>query len=312
MGRQDIFDLYDSCTLCPRECGVNRNRGEQGYCRAGGQSVAIGAICAHHGEEPVISGKGGICNVFFMHCNLQCSYCQNIQISHNETPLAGYTAGINEISLKIKAQIDTGCHAVGFVSPTHYVPHMMAIIETIHQWGYHVPVVYNTNAYDKPEVLQLLEGYADIFLPDFKYGIAETGRLLSQADHYPEVALNAIKEMYRQKGSTLLTNGRGEAESGLIIRHLVIPGQIPNSLKVLETIATEISVKVNISLMSQYNPAYCRSGEPAMQRTLTPEEYQEVTEAFHKLGFYRGWIQELNSYGFYNPDFDSDTPFGEA
>jgi len=312
MGNRDIFRLYESCALCPRECGVNRNQGELGYCRASGQSVAVGTICAHHGEEPVISGSGGICNVFFMHCNLQCSFCQNVQISHNQSPLINHTDSILNVSRRITHLLDQGCRAIGFVSPTHYLPHMIAIIETIRESGYRVPVVYNTNAYDKPEVLRILEGYVDIYLPDFKYGIAETGCLLSEADDYPDVALKAIKEMYRQKGSTLIIDEYGQAVSGLIIRHLVLPGNVTNSIKVLEMIAGELSVKVNISLMSQYNPLYYKLNDPAMQRVLTPEEYDKVKDAFSNLGFYRGWIQELNSFGFYNPDFSSDTPFREV
>ena len=199
---------------------------------------------------------------------------------------------------------------VGFVSPSHSIPQMLAIIRGIHQAGKYPKIVYNTNCYDKVETLKMLEGIVDLYLPDYKYIDGTLALEYSQAANYPEVASTALKEMYRQKGSGLFINDEGIAESGMIIRHLVLPGSVNQSKKILQFIAEEISVNIHISLMSQYFPTEKVSKHPKLKRIVTVEEYNNVVETFYELGFYRGWVQDMESQSVFRPDFVNDDPFG--
>ncbi len=302
------YPEFNTCKICPRSCGVNRNQGKKGSCGLDAR-LAIASIVVHRGEEPPISGPHGIVNVFFMHCNLQCSYCQNKQISSVHSSTSGHEYTVIEACNQICNLLDAGCGAVGFVSPSQYIPYIKAMVIEIRQRGYKVPFVYNTHGYDLVEQIRDLEGYIDVWLPDFKYAYAELGQTLSRVKNYPQVALAALKEMYRQKGNTLVINENGYVESGIIIRHLVLPGYLSNSIKVLDTIAWELSPGMHLSLMSQYNPQYYKGGDPSLRRTLTIDEYTEVVDKFFELGFYKGWIQALDSYAFYNPDFEQIHPF---
>jgi putative pyruvate formate lyase activating enzyme len=305
---QSELGLLANCTLCPRNCGADRFTDKPGYCRSGA-GFDISSVCIHKGEEPVISGEKGICNVFFPHCNLQCIYCQNHEISRN-------TGTSYQQEFSFEALIGRICHTlgqteniVGFVSPSHYVPQMMAIIRGIRNTGKNPVFVYNTNGYDRVETLQMLEGLIDIYLPDFKYMDTALALEYSRATNYPEIAAAALKEMYRQKGSTLIVNDNGIAESGIIVRHLVLPGSIQQSIETLKFIAGEISPKLHISLMSQYYPTNHVSCHPVLKRTITSAEYEEVINAFHESGFYRGWIQDLGSNAIFQPNFSEDQPF---
>jgi len=206
--------------------------------------------------------------------------------------------------------LDSGCKAVGFVSPTHFIPQVKAIIEELRMQGCDPIFVYNTNGYDKVEEIRLLENYINIYLPDYKYSDNNLARKLSKVPDYKQTALQAIKEMYRQKGSTLIINEDGYAENGLIIRHLVLPGHIENSLGVLRDIA-DISTSIAISLMAQYFPTPAMKNHATLNRTLTADEYNIVKNELEYLGFYKGWAQELESNESYRPDFESDKPFME-
>jgi putative pyruvate formate lyase activating enzyme len=304
---EDLAALSD-CRLCPRNCGVNRVMGELGYCKSDA-GFHISSICIHKGEEPVISGKKGICNIFFSRCNLQCLFCQNHEISQNKGPIIERKMTFEEIIDRIKATLSQTENIVGFVSPSHFVPQVRAIIYRLRNDGVNPVFVYNTNGYDKVETLKSLEGYIDVYLPDFKYMDPDLSLAFSQARNYPEVAGAAIKEMYRQKGSTLRINDDGIAESGLIIRHLVLPNAVENSVIVLKYLAGEISERLHISLMSQYFPTDKVRHIPQLNRIITLDEYEQVTEAFHKLGFYRGWLQEPESHGHFRPSFENDQAF---
>ena len=304
------LEQLSNCRLCPRNCGANRFSEKSGFCKSDA-SFRVSVICAHKGEEPVISGKKGICNVFFPHCNLQCVYCQNYEISHNERSILQESISYSDLIGKICAVLDKTENMLGFVSPSHYVPHILAIIRGIKETGRNPVIVYNTNGYDKVETLKSLEGIVDVYLPDFKYLDPDLALRYSQTGDYPEVASVALKEMYRQKGSSLFLNDRGLAESGIVLRHLVLPGSIQQSIEVLQFIANEISTNLHISLMSQYYPTgYIREYEE-LKRTLFTEEYKKVKQAFYKLGFYRGWVQNLNSHSTYRPDFNGDQPFDD-
>ena len=298
------------CRLCPRNCGVNRQTGSKGYCgcEAG---FLVSSIGLHFGEEPVLSGTNGICNVFFSKCNLSCIYCQNYQISNRNALSSQRWNNLENIVKTIELELDQSPDLLGFVSPSHQIPQMLKIISTLNVRGRTPAIVYNTNAYDTLQSLRDIEEYVDVFLPDFKYMDRQLAKAYSGAKDYPGVAGAAIKEMYRQKGSRLCLNDQGKAGSGLIIRHLVLPGHVDNSLRVLDWIAENLSVNVHVSLMSQYNPTPKVFHHPTLRRKLQMDEYMEVVEHFHTLGFSRGWVQELSSSDNYNPDFDKDKPFDE-
>jgi putative pyruvate formate lyase activating enzyme len=306
--KQEISHL-SSCQLCPRNCKANRFSGKLGYCNSDA-GFHISSICVHRGEEPVISGKKGICNVFFPHCNLQCVYCQNHDISRNKGVIFAERFSFEEIIQRICSTLDITENVVGFVSPSHYIPQMAAIIRGIHNAGRKPVIVYNTNGYDNVSSLRMLDGMIDVYLPDFKYMDAVLAFKYSQARNYPKVASAALKEMYRQKGSTLIVNDDGIAESGIIVRHLVLPGAVSQSIDVLRFISEELSPKLHVSLMSQYYPTQFVSQYQNLDRTITSEEYNQVVDAFHELGFYRGWVQDLESQASYRPDFFNDDPFG--
>jgi putative pyruvate formate lyase activating enzyme len=307
--KYDAYNDLESCRLCPRNCGKNRLAGDLGTCKAGA-GFEIASISVHTGEEPVISGKKGICNVFFSHCNMQCIFCQNYQISGKDCSIKTPERTLYEVVKNIKKILDTGIENLGFVSPSHMVPQMKTIIRALQEDGYFPYIVYNTNAYDKVETLKSLEEWVDVYLPDFKYSDPALSLKYSDSSNYPEIAGLAIKEMYRQKGNTIRLNENGIAESGLIIRHLVLPGAVENSLGVLRYIAEEISTRIYISLMSQYYPTPNVSGISPLNRKLIQSEYQQVVEELEKLGFTKGWVQDHESAGFYFPDFESEWPFG--
>jgi putative pyruvate formate lyase activating enzyme len=294
------------CEACPRACGVDRAAGATGYCRSG-SGLEIASICLHRGEEPVISGEQGICNVFFSHCNLQCVYCQNGQISRNDSPARSMSL---EDAVRIAARLlDEGASSIGFVSPSHMVPQMRSIVEAVRATGRRPVVVFDTNAYDRPETIASIEDLVDVYLPDFKYMDHSLALELSGAWNYPDVARAALREMHRQKGSNLALRDDGTAASGLIVRHLILPGQTENSKAVLRTIAEELSPAVHVSLMSQYYPSATVAGHPWLGRPITRGEYDEVLDELERLGFTRGWVQELESERTYRPDFTKPHPF---
>jgi len=302
-----LLEPLAACTICPRNCNADRLHDQAGVCGSDAR-FNISSIFIHHGEEPVISGENGICNVFFSRCNLSCIYCQNFQISCNRGEVNEKQMHLHEIVDSIIKNLNQGSHAVGFVSPSHYIPHVKAIIESLRLQGHNPVFVYNTNGYDKVEEIQALESYIDIYLPDYKYSDNKLASQFSKAGDYRQSALSAIKEMYRQKGSTLIMNENGYAEKGLIVRHLVLPGNINNSLNVMRDIA-DISTSIAVSLMAQYWPTPAVMDHPTLNRILSEEEYEMVKTELEKLGFYKGWVQELESSNHYLPDFEKDNPF---
>jgi putative pyruvate formate lyase activating enzyme len=309
----DIYDTNDrlileDCTLCPRECRVNRFEAGSGYCGTD-SGFNIAAVCIHRGEEPVISGKEGICNIFFAGCNLHCLYCQNHEISQSDAIISSNASDREDILDKIVKILSQGIRAVGFVSPSHVIPQVKSIIEGLNNRGWKPTIVYNTNGYDKFEIIRSLEGMIDVYLPDYKYATKEIAKEYSDASDYPEIALKAIKEMYYQKGSTLACDDDGQAENGLIIRHLVLPGHAEESKNVLRSIAEELSPGVHLSLMSQYHPTEQVLHHPILYRHLYEAEYEDVVKTMEALGFRNGWVQDMNSNLNYRPDFRRENPF---
>jgi len=317
-----VSEVFKECSICPRNCRVNRIKSPGGYCKTGA-GFAISSICIHRGEEPPVNGKNGICNIFFTGCNLHCIYCQNHDISFVGKSVPKSLSGsawlanppdftelpFKEVIQKINMILDQGISAVGFVTPSHVVPQVKEIITELRRQGRNPIFVYNTNAYDKPETIREMESFIDVFLPDFKYIDATLALRLSDASDYPEIALASIREMYRLKSSSLIINEDGQAESGLIIRHLVIPGQVENSLAVLRNIAEKISTGVFISLMSQYHPTLYVKEIADLNRNLYPEEYQRVVDEMDRLGFRKGYMQDMGSSLNYRPDFSNKNPF---
>lgn len=301
-----------SCLLCPRHCAIDR-RQTTGFCQAP-ESPEVAAICRHTGEEPPLVGQRGICNVFFAHCNLQCLYCQNHLISHPGTApdLIRYRS-VPAIVERIAEVLPTTENIVGFVSPTHYAHLIPAIVEALHSTGLHPTVVYNTGGYDCVETLRQLEPYVDIYLPDYKYSDSRLAEQLSHAADYPQRAAEALGEMYRQKGSALHVDENGLAFGGIIVRHLVLPGAVDNSLHCLDWLAGNLSARLHISLMAQYYPigslAQILLPDSPLLRTLSADEYRQVIDHFHTLGFYNGWIQELEAADNYRPDFTQKDAF---
>ncbi len=305
---RDEIELLSNCTLCPRECGVNRFEGGDGYCGMDA-GFNIASICIHRGEEPAISGPDGICNIFFSGCNLHCIFCQNHEISH-----PGGDAGLSRQSLgyvldQVEKILASGIRALGFVSPSHVFPQVKAIIRGLKARGLNPITIYNTNGYDKPEVIDSLDGLIDVYLPDYKYVTPEIAEEFSDASDYPSVAIKALKRMYYQKGSTLPLDNESRAMNGILIRHLVLPGHTEESKKVLRSIADELSTGVHLSLMSQYHPTPFVKDHLTLSRSLYKEEYEMIAEAMENLGFRNGWVQDMDSYKNYRPDFSRDHPF---
>ena len=303
----DILNDFKDCAICPRNCHANRVSGPLGYCNSDFR-YNIAAICKHLGEEPVISGEKGICNVFFSHCNIQCIYCQNHQISNNKIYITN-NFSLQEVVSKINEILDEGIHVLGFVSPSHCIYQMKAIINAVQEKREKPIIVYNTNSYDTVESLKTLEGIVDIYLPDFKYADAHLAHELSDAPNYPVIALKAIKEMVRQKGIKLRLDETGQAISGVIIRHLVLPAYLNNSLEVIRLIAEEISPDIHISLMSQYFPTEATANHRNLNSTIQKKEYEQIVNKMEELGLFNGWLQEYESHQNYRPDFNNNNPF---
>ena len=305
---QEVLQELQDCTVCPRECHADRSSNRLGYCQTG-TGFSIGSICAHAGEEPILSGRNGICNVFFARCNMQCVFCQNYQISRNRGPIRERTLGLDEVIEQIELILDSGVTAVGFVSPSHCIPQMKVIIAALEERKKSPTFVMNTNAYDKAETLVSLRGIIDVYLPDLKYMEKDLAVSYSDTPDYPEIATIAIKEMYRQCGADVELDCNGLIRSGLVIRHLVLPGHVENSKRCLQFIARELSPTVYVSLMSQYYPTPLVASHSNLGRTLYQSEYEAVLSEMERLGFERGFTQALESPANYLPDFVRPHPF---
>jgi putative pyruvate formate lyase activating enzyme len=301
-------ELLSHCTLCPRQCCADRFEAGSGYCGMDA-GMNIASVCIHRGEEPPVSGPYGICNIFFSGCNLRCIYCQNYDISRPPGGFRNTFMTLDEVIDAIRITLSEKVVSVGFVSPSHMAPQVKAIIKGLNERGIKPITVYNTNSYDKPDVIDSFEGLIDVYLPDYKYVTPRIAVEYSDAPDYPEVALKALKRMYFQKGSTLPVDNEGRAESGMLIRHLVLPGHAEESKKVLSTIAEELSPGIHLSLMSQYHPTGSVINHPVINRALYREEYKSVVETMESLGFRNVWVQEMDSHLNYRPDFSREHPF---
>lgn len=291
--------MMSNCTLCPYNCNVDRNE-KLGVCKADAK-VKIALASLHFYEEPCISGTNGSGTIFFSCCNLQCVYCQNYEISNENK---GKEISIEHLAELFINQQNKGAHNINLVSPTPYVLDIIEAIKIARKNGLRLPIVYNTSGYEKVETLKLLEGYIDVYLPDFKYFDDSIAIKYSKAPNYLEIVTNALKEMYRQVGVPVLDEN-GIIQKGLIIRHLVLPNNIQNSKNVLKWIKENMDNNVFVSVMAQYFPCYKAKHMDELNRKLTKEEYEEVEQYLYSLDLENGYIQELGEHEEeYVPTFD--------
>lgn len=287
---------YTHCTLCPRRCGVDRTRGQLGFCKMPGQVHAARAG-VHYWEEPVISGSFGSGAVFFSGCTLKCAFCQNYDISQENF---GKPLTSAELRAAFERLIDEGVQNINLVTPTHFLPDILPALEP----KLPVPVVYNCGGYESVETLRQLEGKIDVYLPDFKYSDNALAKKLSSAPDYFETASAAILEMYRQVGKPVIEGD--EMKRGVLLRHLVLPGCVDNSLGVLDWVAEHFrSGDILFSLMSQYVPMGCAAEMPPFDRRITELEYDSVLSYMMLLGIEDGYTQDFSSAERgYTPSFD--------
>lgn len=283
---KEAYQLLESCRVCPRQCGVNRLKGETGFCGMKFHPM-VSSDNLHHGEEPPISGFKGSGTIFLTGCNLGCIFCQNYPISHLHHGIETKIPKLANMMLRLQK---AGAHNINFVTPTHFVPQILGTLLIACQDGLHIPIVYNCGGYESMEALALLDGIVDIYMPDMKYSDSGMAEKYASASDYPEINRKAIQEMYRQVGD-LHIDENGIATKGLLIRHLVLPENISGTNEILRFIAEEISANTYISLMSQYFPAYKASAAPPLNRRITPDEYEKAKASLENFGLYRGWVQ---------------------
>jgi len=301
-----LRERLSSCDICPRECGVDRLHGQLGFCVSPAAAV-VASVCRHRGEEPPISGTRGSGTIFFANCNLRCVYCQNHQIS--QQPDAYVSCAVTPAQLAremVRLQDELGCHNVNLVSPTHFVPSILEALCEAVPLGLHIPLVYNTGGYESVDVVRLLDGVVDVYLPDLKYSSNAVARRLSGVDDYVDISRAALREMYRQVGPRLQWDGEGAVARGLIVRHLVLPGGLAGSEASLRWMAQELSTGVGLSLMAQYYPAHRAVSMPVLSRPITRREYADAVDLVMDLGFSAVWTQEMHASDFYRPDFSAD------
>ena len=275
------------CKVCPRNCGADRLSDQKGFCRAGAE-IILARAALHMWEEPCISGKEGSGAVFFSGCSLGCKFCQNGQISRGQTGKKVTADRLADIFLELQQQ---KANNINLVTAGHFLPQVAEAIEKSRNRGLQIPVVYNSSGYEKSEMLKLLEGLVDIYLPDFKYMDPELAEKYSYARDYPEVAKEALKEMVRQTG-TLEFDRRGIMKKGVIVRHLLLPGHVKDSRRVLEYLLSTYGKEIYISLMNQYTPMPAMKDDPRLSRKVTDREYQRLIDYGLQLGLENGFIQE--------------------
>lgn len=306
-----LMEMLRVCRICPRDCDVNRLNNEAAACYSGLLPI-VSTYTAHFGEEPALVGTRGAGNVFLGLCNLRCVYCQNHQISQTFKEQRKNEVSFDrlaEIFLELQRQ---GCHNINWVSPTHFVPQLVKSLLIAAQHGLRLPVVYNTNAYDSVDVLKLLDGIVDVYLPDLKYSDDEAGREYSKVTEYVRHSREAIREMHRQMGDRLEYD-EGLLNRGLIIRLLVLPNDIAGVYESLRWIRRDLSPRVAVSLMAQYFPTNKVGLDryPLISRKIRWSEWLTAIEQMETLGMEEGWMQDFDSASeYYRPDFgDADLPF---
>jgi putative pyruvate formate lyase activating enzyme len=286
---RDAYRRLASCDLCPHDCGVNRIKGEVGYCGAG-IKPKIASANVHHGEEPPISGTRGSGTIFLSGCSLKCVFCQNFPISQFGNGEEISTVELAARMIRLQRQ---GVHNINFVTPTHFLPQILASAWLAIPQGFNLPIVWNSSGYEKVDALRLLDGIVNIYLPDMKYSDDDHGVQLSSAPGYCEINRTAVKEMLSQVGH-LQVDADDLAVKGLIVRHLVLPESASGSSTTLIWIAENLGPETHIALMSQYFPAHKAQSRFGMNRKITEEEYDQVVEVLNRNNLDNGWVQEID------------------
>ncbi|MFC1480314.1 radical SAM protein [Candidatus Omnitrophota bacterium] len=283
-----LMRSMESCGLCFRKCGVNRLKGEKGFCAAGLEPVVY-SYGPHHGEEPPLSGHKGSGTIFFSRCNMGCVYCQNYRFSQRDAGKKVSGQALGDIMLELEGE---GCHNINLVSPTHFVPVIIEALKFACSGGLKIPLVYNTGGYDALNIVRSLEDLVEIYLPDMRYSSDIMAAKYSAAPGYVLNNRAVVKEMYRQVGD--LECSQRVAQKGLIVRLLIVPGGISGTLQTLEFIQKALGKKVYLSVMSQYYPAYKANSFEELSQRIKPEDYYPVIEKMDELGFSEGWVQPFD------------------
>ena len=275
--RRRVAEAYarlEACDLCPRECGVNRRESARGAGCHTGERALVSSAGPHFGEEAPLVGRGGSGTIFFTWCNLACQYCQNADISQLGHGQEVEPEELAQLMLSVQAQ---GCHNVNLVSPSHVVPQILAALLIATEAGLRLPLVYNTGGYDSLKTLALLDGVVDIYMPDMKYAQPEPALRYSKVQHYPQVNQAAVQEMHRQVGDLVLDD-RGVAQQGLLVRHLVLPGDLAGTAEIVRFLREKISPHTYINVMDQYRPCYRAHELPPLNRRIMAEEYARAAQ----------------------------------
>lgn len=280
--------MLEKCNLCPHNCNVDRTNRQIGRCKST-DKIKFALASLHHFEEPCISGKDGSGTIFFSNCNLNCVYCQNYKISQQGS---GKEISIEELAEIFIMQQNMHAHNINLVTPTMYVPQIIEAIKLAKKYGLNLPIIYNTNSYENIETIQMLKGYVDVYLPDFKYYDNALSKKYSKVDNYFEIATNAILEMYYQVGLPTFDKN-GMIKSGIIIRHLILPNNLENTKNILIWIKENLPRKVYVSIMAQYFPTYKAKNFPEIAEKLNKKEYKEIANFLNTLNLENGYFQEL-------------------
>lgn len=268
-----LSKILENCVLCPRQCKVNRKKGEMGYCKSG-NLAKVSSFIPHFGEEDCLVGRGGSGTIFFTNCNLRCVFCQNYDISYLGI---GSEVGSEELADYMLRLQKLGCININLVTPTHFTPQIVEALAIAVPKGLNLPLVYNSSGYENVQVLRLLEGIIDIYMPDAKYFHPEISEKYSNAKNYPEMMKNSLQEMYKQVGD-LVFNSFGEAQRGLLVRHLVLPHNLAGTKDLLSFITKEVSPNTYINIMAQYRPMFKASQYELISRALSREEFEQAKE----------------------------------
>ena len=280
---------YETCRLCPRACGVNRIKGRRGFCGMGAQPM-VARAALHFWEEPCISGENGSGTVFFAGCNLRCVFCQNQEISRGQAGKEISTDRLSEIFLELQ---DKGAHNINLVTGVLFIPSIVTSLKQAKEEGLKIPIVYNCGGYESVEALRLLEGLIDIYLPDFKYWNGDMAERYSHAEDYPDRAKEALKEMVRQVGGPIFSSD-GILQKGIVVRHLLLPGQRKEAEAILDYLYTTYGDKIYISIMNQYTPM-AQSADKNLERKVTTYEYDKTIDFALNLGVKNGFMQKGNT-----------------
>ena len=281
------MELLDSCKLCPRNCGVNRSSGKRGFCGAG-EKIRVARAALHYWEEPCISGDIGSGTVFFSYCTLKCVFCQNYNISQCSWGKEITIERLAEIFIELQ---DKGALNINLVTPTHYVPQIIEALKIAKGKGLSLPIIYNSSGYENVETIKLLKGYIDVYLPDMKYFDTKYSSKYSKAKDYFEYAKRAIDEMVNQVGEVKFDEN-GIVQKGVIIRHLMLPGLLFDSKKIIDHIYNAYGNKVYISIMNQYTPLEHVSKYPELNKPLNQKHYEALIDYALNIGVQNGFIQE--------------------